>query len=372
MNFEKTITKEDFILNYWEQKPIVFKSFINNAEKLIDKNDLFFMAKDESYETRLVHFKNDHWSVTDGPFESEAFIRDAKAWTLLNHNLENNFESVHELKKQLSFLPLWLFDDAMSTLSNKGSSVGAHIDNYNVFILQLDGKREWQIQHNPKKDFIQGLEVKILEEFTPDKSFILEPGDMIYIPPHVAHHGISQTDSLSLSLGFKSLEYDKLLQNLSLDILEKDIETEFYKTRFFNGLENSYQLDKSTKENIKNHLIENYLDQFIEDTLYKFITKPKQDAEPQDEFTEEEILENIESLDTFRDENIRIVHDKSQEFIYINENKFQVDSQENFQKIINSLSDSPARIISNQLIKKELSFYTKLYNYGFLYFVERD
>ncbi|MEX1099263.1 MAG: cupin domain-containing protein, partial [Bacteriovoracaceae bacterium] len=127
----------------------------------------------------------------------------------------------------------WEFDDVMAVCSNKGMSLGAHIDNYNVFILQGAGKRKWQIQLEPNKSFKEGEEIKELEEFNPDFEWELEPGDMIYIPPHVAHHGVSLTESISYSIGFRALESYEVLRSYLHHLFEQRA-SPFFKGKKFN------------------------------------------------------------------------------------------------------------------------------------------
>ena len=366
MNFENTISKNKFITNYWEQKPIVFKNFLESAQTLIDPNDLILMAQDENYETRLIQFDKD-WKVAEGPFE-EKNIKDAKEWTLINHNIECNHPEVFKLKQSLSFLPLWLFDDVMTTLSNKGSSVGAHIDNYNVFILQLQGKREWKLQHSPNPAFIEDLEVKILKEFNADESIILEPGDMIYIPPHVAHHGVSLSDSLSISLGFKSLEHDKIISELALDSLEKEIPTTFYKTQFAKELKNTYSIDDSNKEKLICEIKEKYLDHFLDEAIKKFISAPKKDAEEDEELESSDIEENINMLSVYRDENLRFVFSENE--VYINSQKYIFHSKEEKEYFEEVFSSSPFEQINKSQIVKYLKTSYQFFKAGYLYMSE--
>ena len=303
-NFENTISKKEFITQYWEKKPLVFKNVLNDPTTLIDPEDLMEMAQDEELESRLICY-NGEWSNFDGPFEND-FIKDHPSWTLINHNVENQFPDIEKLKLDLNFLPLWLFDDAMTTYSNKDSSVGAHIDNYNVFIIQLRGSRKWQIQYNPNTEFEEGLEVKILKEFSCDEEFILNPGDMIYIPPHIAHHGISQTESLSLSLGFKSLEYDKLLNQLGLTLLEAEIEDPFYKTNFKETVQSTFEIDEINLKSLKENLILKLKDSnFLEETILKFTTTPKNYPE-EAEFSYEEFVNTFKTKPLYRDEFARL------------------------------------------------------------------
>lgn len=370
LNFENTISKKDFISQYWEKKPLVFRNVLDAPTNIVDPEDLLEMAQDEELETRLISF-NGEWSNYDGPFESK-FIKDHPSWTLINHNIENQIPEIERLKKNLSFLPLWLFDDAMTTYSNKDSSVGAHIDNYNVFIIQLSGSRKWQIQYNPNPEFQKGLEVKILKEFNFDEEFILNPGDMIYIPPHIAHHGISQTESLSLSLGFKSLEYDKLLNQLGLTLLEAEIEDQFYKTNFKETIQSAFEIDEKNLKNLKENLIEKLKDSnFLEETILKFTTTPKNYPD-EAEFSYEEFVETFKKKPLYRDEFARLSFLKSKnQNISLSINNKLFETEQNIADKINMIFlkslEEPIQFEQDSQYLECMFFYLNL---GAFYFLD--
>lgn len=127
MNFFNGPNKKEFLENYWEKTPFVFRNVLSDPEALIDIKDIINMACDEYYESRLVS-KDQDWQVEDGPFSQEQFKNKNLNWTLINHDLDLYLEKIAKLKQELCFLPQWLFDDVMSTYSTTGSSVGAHID----------------------------------------------------------------------------------------------------------------------------------------------------------------------------------------------------------------------------------------------------
>lgn len=224
--FLGNISKETFLKNYWNKKPLFIKNAFSNTEELASFEDLFEFANDEDFESRIIYENDGRYSVKDGPVHSN----DLKGqYTFICHAL-NLFNDDFKYFEQMvtSFIPHWQFDDVMATISNKGSSVGAHTDHYGVFILQGSGKREWFIQENAKQEFQEGLEVKILKEFNPEYSHVLEPGDMIYIPPLCAHHGVSLEDSISYSIGFKAFELENILKDYLYDFGENFESSEFY------------------------------------------------------------------------------------------------------------------------------------------------
>jgi 50S ribosomal protein L16 3-hydroxylase len=330
MNFLNTLTEKEFLNDFWEKKPYVFRKAIKNPEELIDIDDLEEMAKDEFYESRLIKKQAEIWEVKDGPFEKDEYADQSKNWTLINHNLDLYLPEVKEVVNNLNFLPKWLFDDAMSTYSTKNSSVGAHIDNYNVFILQLSGSRTWKIQLNPKKGFIPELDVKILKEFKEDEEFQLEPGDMIYIPPHVAHHGISNSQSLSLSLGYKSLEDKKLMEQFCMFQFQRFDSEDFYKTSFQNPSQSPTLINNDIIEDLRIRLLDNISDPDIfKKFLLSHTSTPKRPTDPC-EFEWDEFISLFKKNNLFRDEYARFSCIKNEKnYTYgINEFIFDVNSDQ--------------------------------------------
>lgn len=310
MKFLNELCPENFLQDYWEKKPLVFRGVVSDPKALIEKDDLIEMASDEFYESRLIKKTKEKWDVQDGPFDKKELkkIDDpilSEERTLINHNLELYLPEIKNLVENLSFLPKWLFDDAMTTYSTKGSSVGAHIDNYNVFILQLNGSRTWRLEMNPKKGFIEDLDVKILKEFNHDTEYQLNPGDMIYIPPHVAHHGISNEQSLSISLGYKSLEDKKILEQFCMYQFQRFQSEDFYKTSFNEVAKSPTLIPQSIIEDLKQKLITNISKpEMFRDFLLSFTSAPKRTTDTI-EFDWEEFLQLFESNPLFKDEYAR-------------------------------------------------------------------
>jgi 50S ribosomal protein L16 3-hydroxylase len=370
MSFLNNISETQFLKEFWEKKPFVFRNVIDAPTELIDLNDLKEMASDEFYESRMIKKENENWDVKDGPFKEEAYSNHNKDWTLINHNLDLYLPEVKEVVSNLDFLPRWLFDDAMSTYSTKGSSVGAHIDNYNVFILQLSGSRTWKIQLDPKKGFIPELDVKILEEFIEDEEFQLNPGDMIYIPPHVAHHGISNSQSLSLSLGYKSLEDKKLMEQFCMYQFQRFDSEDFHKTQFAGPSVSPTLIDDETTEALRQRLLKNISNP---ETFKKFLltqtSAPKKAPEPT-EFEWEEFLNFFASNHLFKDEYTRFSSVKiSKDCFSYGINGFIFDVSSEQVELLDSLS-----VLSNQdeityeRFSKVKDVLFELNNLGIVYF----
>lgn len=239
--FNSSITIEEFLSEYWNKKPLLIRSALKGAQDLAGPQDLLELALDEDFETRMV-FKDKEGKrkMTHGPFEQSELSKLSKRdFALICHNLNALAPEFYELEQMADFAPKWEFDDVMSVYSNKAMSLGAHIDNYNVFILQGQGKRLWEIQEDPKVSWRSDEEIKVLREFTPDYVWELNPGDMVYIPPGVAHHGISVEESISYSIGFKSLETIDLFGEYLANLKESGTSSSFFKNPCFNRFSKS-------------------------------------------------------------------------------------------------------------------------------------
>jgi len=371
MKLFRDITKSEFLENFWEKRPYIFRNVISDPEKLIDKDDLLEMSSDEYYESRLIMQEkaSDKWILKHGPFEKIDQEIKNKKWTIINHNLELYLENVLDLKNSFNFISNWLFDDVMSTYSNKNSSVGAHIDNYNVFILQTNGTRNWLLETNPNHDYIEGIEVRILKKFNPDLDYTLNPGDMIYIPPHVAHHGITTDESISLSFGFKSIEKKKIVDEYALSLLDHYKSDDFFKTDLCIDQADSKEvsndfLDLMYAEIKKEIMDENKFKSF----LIKMLSGAKKDPE-ENELDEDEFNEMFMDRDLFKDEYIRFSYGviNSEKHVFINKIPYPCNDEDlNFIKEIIDLA--PNDSITNKKFGKINGLLYKMYCHGHLFF----
>ena len=147
------------------------------------------------------------WDVREGPFSRSVFegMSDSQ-WTLLIQEVDRLVPEVRDMLRVVSFLPNWRLDDVMISYAANGGGVGAHTDNYDVFLLQGYGTRRWQIDTVPvtNEDLIEDIDVSILANFTPDQEWVLETGDMLYLPPKIAHHGVALGPCMTFSIGCRA------------------------------------------------------------------------------------------------------------------------------------------------------------------------
>lgn len=203
------LSTTQFFRDYWHKKPLVIRQAIPNFKPLLSTAELFEMASRDDVESRLItHFKQ-QWQVQNGPFDTLPTPK-RKDWTLLLQGVNLHHDNVDALLQQFRFLPDARLDDLMISYATDTSGVGPHFDSYDVFLLQAHGQRHWKIGANQDPTLLENSPLKILKNFTPDEEFILEPGDMLYLPPQYAHDGIAVGECMTYSIGFRAPTFQEL------------------------------------------------------------------------------------------------------------------------------------------------------------------
>ena len=198
-----------FLRDYWQKKPLLIRGAFPDFVSPIEPEDLAGLACEEMALSRIVSHDRtrDAWTLRTGPFTEEEFPgMPDHDWTLLVQDVDKWDVDVRRLLTKFAFLPRWRIDDVMVSFAATGGSVGAHVDQYDVFLLQSQGQRRWQIDAsaNPPLDFRDDVELKLLCQFNPSHDWVLEPGDMLYLPPGVPHHGVAVNPCLTLSVGMRA------------------------------------------------------------------------------------------------------------------------------------------------------------------------
>jgi len=201
------ISPQQFMRRYWQKKPLLIRGAVPDMVPPIPRAQLFDLAGQEGVESRLIqHDAKGGWRLRHGPFGRRALPPTARpAWTLLVQGVDLHHAGVHALLHQFRFLPDARLDDLMISYASDQGGVGPHFDSYDVFLLQAAGRRRWSIGRQRDLQLQEGVPLKILERFEPEQSFVLEPGDMLYLPPRYAHDGVAEgSDCMTYSIGLRS------------------------------------------------------------------------------------------------------------------------------------------------------------------------
>ena len=218
------LTPAQFMRRHWQKKPLLVRQAIPGFQPFLSRAALFKLAVSEQVESRLIVQQDQGWSLKKGPFAPKSLPPLSKAgWTLLVQGVDLHEPAGHALLQQFRFVPDARLDDLMISFATPGGGVGPHFDSYDVFLFQASGRRRWKI--GLQKDFTlqQGVPLKILQNFEADEEFVLEAGDMLYLPPRYAHDGIAEAcvgpdgktaDCMTYSIGFRSPAQSELASEL--------------------------------------------------------------------------------------------------------------------------------------------------------------
>ena len=221
------LTPAQFMRRHWQKKPLLVRQAIPQFAPPVLRSDLFALAADEGVESRLVQLVKGAWKLRHGPFTRRALpALQQPDWTLLVQGVDLHNDAVHVLMQQFRFVPEARLDDLMISYASNGGGVGPHFDSYDVFLLQAHGRRRWRIGRQKDLSLRDGIPLKVLAHFEPEEEFVLEPGDMLYLPPRYAHDGIAEGECMTYSIGFRAPARaeiaQELLARLAEDAAEED------------------------------------------------------------------------------------------------------------------------------------------------------
>ncbi len=201
------LTPQQFMRRHWQKKPLLIRQAIPGFAPLLERSALFDMAAQEGVESRLiVQQPGQGWSLKQGPLNRRSLpaLRQP-GWTVLVQGVDLHLDPVHQLMQQFRFVPDARLDDLMISWASEGGGVGPHFDSYDVFLLQASGRRHWRIGRQKDLSLQEGVPLKILQHFEPEEEWVLEPGDMLYLPPKWAHDGVAvDGECMTYSIGFRA------------------------------------------------------------------------------------------------------------------------------------------------------------------------
>ncbi|ENW24248.1 hypothetical protein F925_01948 [Acinetobacter lwoffii NCTC 5866 = CIP 64.10 = NIPH 512] len=264
------ITAEQFLSEYWQKKPLLIRNAMPEIANLLEPDDVMELALEEHVTARLIKQKDrdpNQWSVKSSPLLKADFQKMPKLWTLLVQAVDHYSFDLSEMWKKFPFIPQWRRDDIMVSYAPQGGSVGKHFDFYDVFLVQGYGHRRWQLGQmcDAETALVPGQPLKLLPEIEVNFDEVLAPGDLLYVPPGLAHYGVAEDDCLTFSFGFRMPNVsdmmdrvgDKFSENESLrnplvDIIRDQVgaigevsgnELEYLKEQIMQQLHNSNVLE---------------------------------------------------------------------------------------------------------------------------------
>lgn len=208
---------QEFLRDYWQKKPLLIRSPWTAWENPVDPDELAGLACEAHVESRLITQTNPEWELEHGPLPEDRFERQAKApWTLLVQSVDHHMASVAALLDPFRFVPNWRIDDVMVSYAVDGGGVGAHFDHYDVFLVQGLGRRRWELGGlcDENSELLPHSNLLLLADFRPTDEWILEAGDILYVPPRFAHRGTAVGDDcMTYSIGFRAPSRAELIEN---------------------------------------------------------------------------------------------------------------------------------------------------------------
>ncbi|WP_455200798.1 JmjC domain-containing protein [Kaarinaea lacus] len=283
-----------FLAEYWQKKPLLIRSAMPHYVSPLSADELAGLACNDDVESRIVLEKDGTapWELRHGPFDDDTFGHLPEThWTLLVQECNKHVPDLALLLDQFNFIPNWRIDDVMVSYAAPGGSVGPHVDQYDVFLLQVMGQRRWQIHSRKSKhlDFLPHTDLRILKQFDAEQEWVLEPGDMLYLPPGIAHYGVALDDCMTFSIGFRAPSHYDLLMHFAENQFS-DITDPFLMPRYEDPdlklNENCGEIAAQSLEKIID-TIQSYSSNAdnIKRWFGRFITEPKNDndALPQEE-----------------------------------------------------------------------------------------
>lgn len=314
------ISVETFLAEYWQKKPLLVRNAFPDIQAPVGADELAGLACEEDVESRLV-IQNEagtHWELKHGPFSEDSFAELPDShWTLLVQAVDHWVPDANEIVEQFRFIPNWRYDDLMVSFATQGGGVGPHYDNYDVFLIQTQGKRRWEIgghfdQNSPRRP---DTPVMIIPEWEPEHVWVLEPGDMLYIPPQVGHNGVSESDDcMTYSVGFRAPSHAEILRSYTDFVGEKLTSESRYNDPGLTLQDNPGQIRPEALAQIR-EIFTQYLsdDQTLARWLGKYVTDPKY---PDLEQSAEEPITVVDLKDALAEGDLHLCRNEGSRFSF--------------------------------------------------------
>ncbi|TXS92888.1 cupin domain-containing protein [Parahaliea maris] len=274
---------EHFLAEYWQRKPLLIRNAIADFEVPLDADELAGLAMEAEVESRIVEEAGGAWALSHGPF-TEADFQRPPPWTLLVQAVDQFVPEVAALQQLAAFIPQWRADDVMVSYATDGGSVGPHFDYYDVFLLQGEGERLWRLgQHcDSSSPLLAGCDMRVLEHFECQQECLLEPGDLLYVPPGLAHWGIARGECTTFSIGFRAPARRDLLARLTDTALDSSNADNLLADPQRAGADRSGEITATDLENARRQAIALLQDEQSPHWFGELVTEPRYDLKAGD------------------------------------------------------------------------------------------
>ena len=251
-----SLTQEQFLAQYWQKKPLLIKQGFKDFTDPIEPEELAGLAMEESIESRIVTNHSNDWQAHHGPFEDFSLLTEKHA-TLLVQAVDHWLNEAAQLLEPFRFIPNWRIDDLMISYSTPGGGVGPHLDQYDVFIIQGQGKRHWRVGMPDAnlRQFAQNKSLLQVEQFPAVIDCVLEPGDILYIPPGCPHEGYAVENALNYSVGFRAPNQRDLLSQFADHLIDTELGNQRYSDAELKLRDSKGELKEFEAENVKQLMI---------------------------------------------------------------------------------------------------------------------
>ncbi|TLX46456.1 50S ribosomal protein L16 arginine hydroxylase [Pseudoalteromonas phenolica] len=374
------LTHAEFLKEYWQKKPLLIKGGFADFEDPIEPEELAGLAMEEDIESRLITNHDDKWESYHGPFEDFSLLTETNS-TLLVQAVDHWHPVAAELLEPFRFIPNWRIDDLMISYSTPGGGVGPHLDQYDVFIIQGEGKRHWRVgmPDSNLKEFAQNKSLLQVEQFNAIIDQVLEPGDILYIPPGCPHEGYAVENALNYSVGFRAPDTKDFLSNFADYLIDNELGKTRYSDKTLTLRESSGELNTGEVEKIQSLMLDAIQDkEVIKRWLGNYLSQPKHDMDllPLDEpISSDELANYLSSQVINRAGGVRTFYQLFEDSILLSINSETFSLPINMLDAAKLLTDltyfEASKIIPSVTCLEFAEMLTKLINEGY-YFIQQE
>lgn len=278
---------EQFIAQYWHKKPLLIRNAFPDMAPIVPADELAGLACEADVESRLLieNPATGDWALRQGPFSEQDFARlPAQHWTLLVQAVDHWVPEAADFVQQFSFIPSWRLDDLMISYASTGGGVGPHYDNYDVFLIQGQGQRRWEVggQYDESSAIVPDKPVRILRDWQPEQSWVLNPGDMLYLPPRVGHNGVALSDDcLTYSVGYRAPQAGDMLMQFARYCSLRSQEEDRYADADLQPRSSGARIEPADLARVQ-AMMQRYLNDpdYLRDWFGQTVTEPKYGEQP--------------------------------------------------------------------------------------------